>query len=220
MREPKGFISWADAPSIAPDRVKVYYNLRYDCLSVVDTSTGKLYCHSHRVELKDAKFHVNENGRQRVVREKRKNVHAYVVGKWVTEGDHQAYRYVETGYSDEPGHIHHGDMTYKKVWDCNCHNEGEFVWCEKCIPESGEEFKGAYYNPYKHKTFVEDVTKKPVYKSERVVLRDKTAIGPHYNIFYIPEPKPKRVPWNKGKTYTFKEMGFKLKDNSNRKIAA
>ena len=99
--EPKGFISWEDAEPrkmymgcpVAPDRVKVYFNLQKDCLSVVDTSTGRLYCHSHRVELKNAKFHVNENGRQRVVREKRKNVHAYVIGTWINQGDHQAYRF-------------------------------------------------------------------------------------------------------------------------------
>ena len=40
---------------------------------------------------------------------------------------------------------------------CDC-GDGEFEWCDKCIPESGEEFKGATYNPYKYKTFVEDVT--------------------------------------------------------------
>jgi hypothetical protein len=201
--EPKGFISWEDAEPrkmymgcpVAPDRVKVYFNLQKDCLSVVDTSTGRLYCHSYRVELKDARFHVNENGRQRVVREKRKNVHAYVIGTWINQGDHQAYRF-EKGKD--------GNMI--KVWGCNCRNEGKYSWCENCIPESGEEFKGAYYNPYKYKTFVEDISKKPIFKSKRVIIRDKTAIGPHYNIFYKPEPKKKRLAWNAGLRYTFKQL--------------
>lgn len=208
--EPRGFISWAEAKDrktymgcpVAPNRVKVYYNLQKDCLSIVDTSTGKLYCHSHRVELKDARFHVNENGRQRVVREKRKNVHAYVIGTWVNEGQHQAYyfqkKYLTKSWAQ--------DKSVTKIWRCNCRNEGEFSWCENCIPESGEQFKGAYYNPYKYKTFVEDISKKPIFKSKRVVIRDKTAIGPHFNIFYIPEPKKKRVPWNKGKRYTHKQL--------------
>jgi hypothetical protein len=42
MRERKGFISWKDAGprkmmdgiEVAPDRVKVYFNLDLDCLSV------------------------------------------------------------------------------------------------------------------------------------------------------------------------------------------
>jgi len=206
--EPKGFISWANAGkrktymgcAVAPSRVKVYYNLQKDCLSVVDTSTGKLYCHSHRVELKDARFHVNENGRQRVVREKRKNVHAYVVGTWVNEGNVSKWNWRKNGS---------GDAERYRICDCG---DGQFEWCDKCIPESGEEFKGAYYNPYKYKTFVGDISKKPIFKSERVIIRDKTAIGPHFNIFYIPEPKRKREPWNKGKSYTFKKMGFKLKN--------
>ena len=86
--EPKGFISWKDAGprkmmdgiEVAPDRVKVYFNLQKDCLSVIDAETGLLYCHAHRVELHDAKFRVQPAGRERVIREKRKNVHAYVIG--------------------------------------------------------------------------------------------------------------------------------------------
>ena len=33
----------------------------------------------------DAQFKVSEKGRQRVLREQKKNVHAYVVGTWVSE---------------------------------------------------------------------------------------------------------------------------------------
>ena len=204
--EPKGFISWEDAGprkmmdgiEVAPDRVKVYYNLNLDCLSVIDAETGLLYCHAHRVELHDAKFRVQEAGRQRVLREKRKNVHAYVVGKCHNIGEVQKERH----------RLVRGKVEKYNICDCG---DGEFEWCDKCIPESGDEFKGATYNPYKYKTFVEDVTKKPVYKSERVVLRDRTAIGPHYNIFYIPEPKPKRVPWNKGLRYSHKGLAIGLK---------
>ena len=35
--------------------------------------------------LLDAQFKVSEKGRQRVLREKKKNVHAYVVGTWESE---------------------------------------------------------------------------------------------------------------------------------------
>jgi len=191
-KEPKGFKHWNDTHFIAPDRVKVYYNLHKECLSVVDTRTGRLYCHSHRIELKDAKFHVNENGRQKVLREKRKNVHAYVIGKLVHEGEHLAFRNEKLE-----------DGTFKKVWGCDCRNEGKFSFCENCIPESGKEFKGATYNPYKYKTFVNESNKRPVFESPRVVLRDRTALGPLYSVYYIPK---KKLAWNKGLKYTHRQL--------------
>ena len=199
MRE---FISWKDAGprkmmdgiEVAPDRVKVYFNLHLDCLSVIDAETGLLYCHAHRVELHDAKFRVQEAGRQRVLREKRKNVHAYVVGKCHEIGDVSKERFREVD-----------NELYEKYSICDC-GDKPYDYCEQCVPESGEEFRGGYYNPYKFKTFVDDINKTPIYKSSRVMIRDKTAIGPHYNIFYIPEPKKKREPWNKGMKYTHRGL--------------
>ena len=175
-KEPKGFISWANAGPrkihqgvhVAPDRVKVYYNLNLECLSVIDAETNLLYCHAHRVELKDASFRVQEAGRQRVLREKRKNVHAYIVGNFHDIGERHA-ACVCKGYDN----------------------------CEDCCPESMPIFEGATYNPYKYKTFVNDVSKSPIHKSEHVVVRDRTAIGYMFNIFYIPEPMPK--PWFGGR---------------------
>ena len=201
MREPKGFISWANAGprkvmagvEVAPDRVKVYFNLNLGCLSVIDSETGLLYCHAHRVELKDASFRVQEAGRQRVLREKRKNVHAYIVGDWQEQGE----------VIKERNRLVRGKMEKYDICDCG---DKPYDYCEKCVPESSEEFRGGYYNPYKHETFVDDIEKTPIFKSSRVILRDKTAIGPHYNIFYKPEPKKKRLAWNKGLRYTFKEL--------------
>jgi hypothetical protein len=76
-------------------RVQVYYNLHKKCLSI--RYKGKVIEHAREVTLTDAKFHVSEKGRQRVLKEKRKNVHAYVSGKlketfWFT----QAPKYVWT----------------------------------------------------------------------------------------------------------------------------
>ena len=183
MSEPKGFISWADAGprkvvdgvEVAPDRVKVYYNLQKDCLSVIDAETGLLYCHAHRVELHNAKFRVQLAGRNRVVKEKRKNVHAYIVGDCHDIGE----------VSKERHRLVRGKVEKYEI--CQC--EGT-MWCDECIPESAEQFRHATYNPYKHDTFVDDVSGESLFKSERVVIRDKTAIGPLYNIFYVPEPKP------------------------------
>jgi len=59
-------------------KVYVYFNLHKNCFSI--RKNGKVISHCDSVILKDATFKVSEAGRQRVLREKRKNVHAFVVG--------------------------------------------------------------------------------------------------------------------------------------------
>ena len=66
------------------NRVSVYYNLHKKCLSVrsmFGDSYGRVIQHRKAVILKDVKFVVSESGRQRVLREKRKNVHAFIRGE-------------------------------------------------------------------------------------------------------------------------------------------
>ena len=69
-------------------KVKVYYNLHKNCYSIVSLEKenyGRVIKHDNCVPLFDAQFKVSEKGRQRVLREQKKNVHAYVVGTWVSE---------------------------------------------------------------------------------------------------------------------------------------
>lgn len=61
-------------------KVFVYYNLRKKVWSVKDVKTGLVIAHLNSVVIKDATFKVSEAGRQRVLKEKRKNVHAGVQG--------------------------------------------------------------------------------------------------------------------------------------------
>lgn len=61
--------------------VQVYYNLHRHCLSVQNRKR-KVIGHVDRAVLRDVKFYVSEAGRQRVLREKCKNVHAKVRGLW------------------------------------------------------------------------------------------------------------------------------------------
>lgn len=61
-------------------RVFVYKNLHADCWSVKDRQTGHVVAHADRVELSDVELKVSEAGRERVLKEQRKNVHAGVVG--------------------------------------------------------------------------------------------------------------------------------------------
>ena len=67
-------------------KVKVYYNLHKKCYSIVSLEKenyGRVIKHENCVPLFDAQFKVSEKGRQRVLREQKKNVHAYVVGTWL-----------------------------------------------------------------------------------------------------------------------------------------
>ena len=157
--EPKGFISWADAKDrktymgcpVAPDRVRVYFNLNLDCLSVIDAETGRLYCHAHRVELHAAQFRVQEAGRQRVLREKRKNVHAGIRGDWLT-------------YSKYYGHE-------VRQWGPSPKSMLKEMKSMATLPEhSHYVHKQITYDPYKYETFVTVEDGEPIYDSPTVFV--------------------------------------------------
>ena len=59
-------------------KVRVYRNLHKKCVSV--KQGGIVRCHATNVVLKDCKFIVSEAGQQRVRKEGRKNVHAFIEG--------------------------------------------------------------------------------------------------------------------------------------------
>ena len=67
-------------------RVEVYFNLHKHVFSIRDKETGLVVAHADTVTLYDARFRVSEAGRQRVLREKRKNVHALIEGNFVGAG--------------------------------------------------------------------------------------------------------------------------------------
>jgi len=70
-------------------RVFVYFNLHRKCLSVKALEgerKGRVIAHAKAVELVGVTFKVSEAGRQRVIREQRKNVHAGVVGELQSMG--------------------------------------------------------------------------------------------------------------------------------------
>lgn len=81
-------------------RVKVYRNLHRNCYSVVCMESGhpmkgRVIAHVSDLMLAQAEFRVSEAGRQRVLREKRKNVHAYVIGEWITQKTHGQFKHPE-----------------------------------------------------------------------------------------------------------------------------
>ena len=67
-------------------RVEGYYNLhkgRFSVRALEGPDKGRVVGHLERLGLAGVKFKVSEAGRQRVLREKRKNVHARVQGTLV-----------------------------------------------------------------------------------------------------------------------------------------
>ena len=111
-------------------KVQVYYNLHKKCLSV--RKRGIVIDHVDSIILKDATFHIQHAGRKKVLREKRKNVHAYVSGKFK-----------------------------ESFW----HTQApDYVWIAK---------QRITYNPYKHKSFVDKETLKPITGAEVVHISDK-----------------------------------------------
>lgn len=67
-------------------RVQVYRNLHKNCYSVRCKKTRKVIAHVNYIQLVNVEFKVSESGRRRVLREKRKNVHAVVEGDTILNG--------------------------------------------------------------------------------------------------------------------------------------
>lgn len=61
--------------------IKVYFNLRRKCFSLL--RKGRVMAHRKALALQNVSFLVSEAGRLRVLRDKRKNVHAFVCGELV-----------------------------------------------------------------------------------------------------------------------------------------
>jgi len=74
-----------DIPEGTP--VDVYWNLHKKCFSVKSRargSYGRVIAHAQNIGLTAVTFIVSEKGRQRVLQEQCKNVHAYLRGAWTT----------------------------------------------------------------------------------------------------------------------------------------
>jgi hypothetical protein len=68
--------------------VDVYWNSHKKLWSVRSTATRLVIAHVDGLLLRNAKFHVSASGRERVRRERRKNVHAWICGEWVKDQVH------------------------------------------------------------------------------------------------------------------------------------
>jgi len=85
--------------------VRVYRNLHRKCFSV-QTRVGKRWkvtAHVDEIRLRDVSFLVHKGGHKRYLRERRKNVHAFVVGTMV---DSVGPVPTSVFYSAEVGYFH------------------------------------------------------------------------------------------------------------------
>lgn len=70
--------------------VRVYRNLHKKdetVYSVMDKKTRRVLGHTSKVVLNNCSFDVSQAGRERVLREQKKNVHAYITGNYETYDD-------------------------------------------------------------------------------------------------------------------------------------
>jgi hypothetical protein len=70
--------------------IRVYYNLHKRRLSIQEKRVNqsgrlvwKVVAHMHTIALKNPVFKVSEAGRQRVLKDKAKNVHAFIYGEMI-----------------------------------------------------------------------------------------------------------------------------------------
>jgi hypothetical protein len=63
--------------------VEVYRNLHNDLFSLRDKGTGLVVAHGNNFCIFNCTFNVTKSGRDRVIKEKKKNVHAWGVGQFM-----------------------------------------------------------------------------------------------------------------------------------------
>lgn len=112
-------------------KVKVYRNLHTGTLSIQAKVEGrwKVVGHESNLTLSDIEFKVSEAGRQRVIRERSKNVHAFIVGVLVSFGDG-----VGGDQGEKISYNPYKSGSFYRVSDGEPVAKGEMVKFENCVP--------------------------------------------------------------------------------------
>lgn len=80
-------------------KVEVYFNLHKKMFSIRDFKTKIVITHLDELNLKNVVFKVNQKGRERVLKEKRKNVHAYLIGDFTLKEENDSSNFKEAYYN-------------------------------------------------------------------------------------------------------------------------
>jgi hypothetical protein len=134
-------------------RVEVFFNLHNGLWSVRALNgayKGRVVGHAHTVLIRDARFMVQPGGRERVIREGRKNVHAFV------RGDLEAAKWSNKTNAMLPK----GSAAYMP-WTRDDTRYRRFA-CE-----AGQVVT---YNPYRFSTFVDADALSPVFNAPMVCM--------------------------------------------------
>ena len=143
------FVTW----KFCEQKVFVYRNLHKQCWSVkslTGRNYGRVILHCKAIDLNAATFKVNEKGRQRVIDEQAKNVHAGVVG-YLNAAVVIEQRYEGVGESNrwETDHaIHSSEL------------------------DDDDRYKLVTYNPYRFSSFVYEADEVPVQGKFDVTLTE------------------------------------------------
>ena len=124
-------------------RVEVYFNLHKYIWSVRSAKTGRVILHTDKVHIRNPEFVVRQAGRERVLREGKKNVHAFVRG--------------EATYFDDFDPDHHPNYLDYTLDDFDYENR-------PMLDIIG-------YNPYKYVGFVKMPDEKLVRNADRAYMQ-------------------------------------------------
>ena len=114
--------------------VQVYYNinlskkLKQPLFSIRDVKTKKVIGHDTNIVIENAIFKVSEKGRQRVLKERKKNVHALIQGKLVhtttttqaNEVTYNPYKHSTFVYKDNLAPIYYSNLVVIKNKNVTC----------------------------------------------------------------------------------------------------
>ena len=125
------------------NKVEVYRNLHKKCWSV--RWHGRVIKHVDEIHLENVDLVVQPAGREKVLREKRKNVHAFAKGEVAS-----SIQYLLEGWK----------LT----------NDNYLVKEKEVTPYNATQ---VVYNPYKHNSFVYADSEEPIFHAERIYLTKK-----------------------------------------------
>jgi hypothetical protein len=104
-------------------KVKVYFNLHKKLFSVQDAKTGLVIGHTEAINLLDCTFKVSEAGRQRVLKEQKKNVHAFVIGHYVTDQEGQEQEQAKYNPYKYSSFVDSQEQPLKEAYSVTCTNK-------------------------------------------------------------------------------------------------
>ena len=131
MRTIKSIRSIKKIAQLVSYRAKCYRNLNKPGVtwSIVNSSTGLVDQYANKVILENVSFKVSKTGQSRVRKEKRKNVHAFVVGSIITNvpDNLKLFRATYNPYRDDGFRLIDGTTTLTSVRYAILCEEGLFV---------------------------------------------------------------------------------------------